>query len=166
MEEYEIEFDNPNSRVDSVRWVLGNQCEGFDLQPIGAGLKANLYLYAYCLDSIEIKAYVYNRCGAEEYSFWFHTSYYGIEEKEEQASFEIFPNPNEGELQLCFKNVDGEIDLKVYDFAGAAIIEKSIRIESSTQNIGVDLKNYANGVYSVVVNYRGRSFARRCVLSR
>ncbi len=164
--EYEIEFDNPNSRVDSVHWVLGNQCEGFDLQPTDGGLKAELYSYAYCLDSIEIKAFVYNRCGTEEYSFWFHTSYFGIEENGEQSVFDIFPNPNGGELQLCFRNVDGKIDLKVYDFTGATIIEKTMKIEASTQNVDVDMKNYPIGVYYFVVNYKGKSFTRKCVISR
>lgn len=163
--EYEIAFDNPSNRVDSVHWTLGNQCEGFDIQPADGGLKAYLYLYAYCLDSIEIKTRVYNRCGTEEHGFWFHTSYFGVGENGVQASFDIFPNPSGGELQLRFRDVDGAIDLKVYDHTGAVIVEKAIKPESTTQNVGIDLKGYPDGVYYIVANHGGRSFARKCVVS-
>lgn len=162
--EYEIELDNPINKVDSVRWVLGNQCDGFDLQPIDGSLKANLYLYAYCLDSIEIKAYVYNRCGTEEYSFWFNTSYFGIEEKEMQSLFDIFPNPNQGEFQLYIKNISDKIDLKVYDYMGGLVLEQKIRSENSTQYVDLDLKKYPNGVYYCVVNYNERSFTKKFII--
>lgn len=165
MYEYEIVFDNPFINIDSVSWTLSYQ-NGFDLQPIDGGLKANLYLYAYCLDSIEIKAYVYNRCGAEEYSFWFHTSYFGIEEDETQSLFDIFPNPNRGEFQLCFNNADDLIELKVFDCKGIKIIEKTIKPEASTQKLHIDMKNYPIGVYYFVVNYRGKTFTNKCVISQ
>ena len=164
--DYEIELANSHTRVDSVHWVLGDQCEGFDLQPIDGSLKANLYSYAYCLDSIEIKAYVYNRCGEEEYSFWFHPSYFNVDENVTQSMFDIYPNPNGGELKLSIGNVDGIINLKVYDFKGAVMIEKVITPEVSTQIVDIDMKNYPDGMYYFVVNYRGKSFVKKCIISQ
>lgn len=163
--EYMIEFDNPFCEVDSICWTLSDH-NGYDLQPNENGLKANLLLYAYSMDSIEIKAYVYNRCGAEEYSFWFHTSYFGIEEGKTQSLFDIFPNPNRGEFQLCFNNADDLIELKVFDCKGINIIEKTIKPEASTQKLHIDMKNYPIGVYYFVVNYRGKTFTNKCVISQ
>ena len=164
--EYSIEFVNPYTRVDSILWTLGNQCDGFDLRPINGGFKANLYLYAYCLDSIEIKAHVYNRCGVVEYSFWFHPSYYGVTENEVQSSFDIFPNPSSGMFKLRFHDMEGWVGLKVFDSMGDIVMEKALGLESSTQFVNVDLKGLPNGIYSFVVNHKGKLFAKKCVINQ
>lgn len=163
--EYEIEFLNPMSHVDSVCWTLSCH-NGFDLQPVEGGLKANLYLYAYSLDSIEVKAYVFNRCGAEEYSFWFHTSYYGLAENEASSLLDVFPNPNNGEFTLCLHDMEGLIGLKVVDFMGVPVLEKEIKCEKTTQCESLNLKGYPNGIYILMVNYQGKSYIKKCLISQ
>ena len=160
---YNIELLNPLSSLDSVCWTLGDH-NGFDLQPVGNGSSANLYLYAYALDSIEITAKVYNRCGVEEHSFWFHTSYYGVAENEKPSLFNIFPNPNNGEFKLRLHNVDGEVDIIIFNYMGVAIMEKEIKSEPTTKYFDIDLKGYPNGVYIVEVNYEGKSYKEKCLL--
>lgn len=162
--QYHIELSNPMSSVDSIHWALGDH-NGFDLQPIGNGLNANLFLFAHSLDSIEIKANVFNRCGVEEYSFWFHTSYYDIAENDGQSLFDIFPNPSSGEFKLCFSNVDELVNIKVFAM-GAEILEKVIKPGASTQNVDINLKGCPNGVYCFVVNYKGKTYVKKCIISR
>lgn len=161
---YEIEFDNPLCRVDSIRWTVGSDY-GFDIQPVGDGKKANLYLYAFSMDSIELKAFAYNRCGVEEYSFWFHTSYYDIEENEAKALFDVFPNPNSGEFKLRFHHAEGRVSVKVCDFMGVVAMERNIRLDSATEYVDIDLKGRPDGVYFVVVNLDGKTYIRKCVIN-
>ena len=163
--EYEIDFLNPLSSADSVRWTLSNH-NGFDIQPLEGGLKAKLYLYGYSMDSIEIKVYVYNRCGVEEYSFWFHTTYYGVEDKETMPLFDIFPNPNNGEFELRFQHVEGLIGLKVYDFKGKEVLKKDIKSDATMKHITIDLNKCPNGLYFIQINYDGRSYINRFLINR
>jgi hypothetical protein len=163
--DYEIEMDNPSVSIDSVRWTLGCH-NGFDLRPIEDGMKAKLYLYAYSLDSIEVKAYVYNRCGVEEYSLWFHTTYYGIEENESRVLFDAYPNPSSGEFKLCLHGMIGTVGVRVVDFMGVAVFEKEIRCESETQYVDLDLGDRPNGIYNLMIDYKGKSYTKKCLISR
>ena len=162
--EYEIEMENPQSGIDSVSWSLGCQ-NGFDLQPIEGGMKAKLYIYAYSADSIEIKARVFNRCSVEEYSFWFHTSYYGLEEEGVHAMFDVFPNPGTGEFEICFHDMKGTVGLRVADLMGVVVMEKDVNCELEKQYVDLDLKGLPPGVYIVNASYQGKTYFKKCIIT-
>ena len=162
--EYEVEMENPLSGIDSIGWSLGCQ-NGFDLLPDEDGLKAKLYLFAYSPDSIEIKAHVYNRCGVEDYSFWFHTSYYGLEEEGTHDGFDVFPNPSRGEFKICFHDMKGTVGLRVADLMGVVVMDKDINCELEKQDEYLDLKGLPPGVYFINVSYQGKTYVKKCIIT-
>jgi hypothetical protein len=72
-------------------------------------------------------------------------------ESDISLNFVIFPNPSNDVVNISLKNNFTNASIQVFDGTGRVIFEKAIN--SNTEVL--DIKEWANGVYSLVVNLDG-----------
>lgn len=70
-----------------------------------------------------------------------------INEINDEYQISIFPNPSTGNFNLKCNDIQGKIDVKVYNSIGKLVLNKP----SSETNTTLDLKNQPNGIYFVEV---------------
>ena len=75
-------------------------------------------------DTVWLNCKVKNICESVgiETSYYLIPSFYGVQEQEYYpASVSIFPNPNNGQMQMRFENMEGKVKVKVYDMIGTLL---------------------------------------------
>lgn len=163
--EYRIEMDNPLSSVDSVHWSM-SYTNGFELIPFDGGLKAHLVLYAYSLDTIEIKAVAYNRCGLGENTTWYRTTYFDVEDNQVMNDFEIYPNPNKGVCNLSFYHAMEAFAIQIFDSYGREVLQRNYYCNSAINAISLDLSKFPDGLYFIILNHEGKRTIRKCLINK
>lgn len=163
--EYRIVLENPLCSVDSVHWSM-SYTNGFELIPFDGGLRAHLVLYAYSLDTIEITAITYNRCGSGENTTWYRTTYFDVEDNQIMDDFDVYPNPNNGLCNLSFNHAIGKFGLQVFDSYGHKVWQRNYYWTSENDSIILDLNNIHDGLYFFVLNHEGRKIVRKCIINK
>jgi len=99
--------------------------------------------------------------GYIQFDFGFNESAYKSQSKLDILG--LYPNPSSG--IVYFKNNTGVLptSLKVYDHIGQLV--RSIKIEELANNIEIDLRNMATGIYTVRVDMLGKDFIGKVVVS-
>lgn len=161
--EYAIRTLEPRAHVDTVLWQI--DCPNWYVEPHGKGETCTLYIFTYLLEPITLHAWVINRCDTVHEEFFIQTSYYDIEENTQDADFVIAPNPTDGDLTLYFGNLQGRIEVQVFNSIGqkmdAFVIEESLNRETH-----YSMAEYKNGLYYFVINNKGGVLTQKVMLSR
>ena len=87
----------------------------------------------------------------------------GISTTEEQSNVSIFPNPGEGIFYIQLENeqiADADMELKVFDVAGKMLFSQV----EKTENISIDLSQYAKGIYYISIKTDSFSWKEKIVL--
>jgi hypothetical protein len=68
-------------------------------------------------------------------------------------SFEIFPNPNDGNFEISFNSATQQtFQLKIFNALGQVILDEPLPEFTGSYSKQVKLSNHAKGVYTVVLN--------------
>ena len=133
------------------------------LEPFGEKSKCcKMYVLNHVEYTVWLDAHIFNFCAHDEgivQRYWFVCSFYGIEEDgpstgsgtgSAAARFEVFPNPNNGQMTLQFEHLTGKVDIKVYDMLGNLVdnIQTYNGMDSNTMQY--DLKGGSGGIYFFV----------------
>ena len=126
--EFMLWDNNPICHWDTVVWSLEDEIP-WVLEPSGnKGSRCKIYVLNPVEDTVWLNAKVYNQCDTEgvERRYWFVCSFYGIEDGASTgsgtaATFEVTPNPNNGEMTLHFSPFAQKADVRVYDMRGVLI---------------------------------------------
>lgn len=87
----------------------------------------------------------------------------GIVDRDLKSSINIFPNPTNGLVQIEFDlNERQFVEIEVFDFTGKKILEHSER-NVFNQSLTVDLKSYAEGVYTIKINVEDAFLVERII---
>ena len=163
---------NPHCYWDTVTW---NFAEPIDwvLEPFGdRGTSCKMYVLDQVNDTIWLEAHAYNRCTSGEgivQRYWFVCSFYGIDENDVSTGpvdFNVVPNPNNGQMQLLFENLDGKAEVKVYDMRGLLIDSFETYDSSGRFGCPYDMKVNANGIYFFVVTTKEGTLSKKVVIQR
>jgi hypothetical protein len=68
-----------------------------------------------------------------------------IENLKSTLNFSIYPNPNSGKFEIQAAEIQGRVDLKVYDLTGKVIVQNQYA-NFSKESIGLELEK---GIYMV-----------------
>ena len=69
---------------------------------------------------------------------------------QQELGLVVYPNPNEGQFSLLFKNYVGDIKYTVFDLEGRMIVDERTQVLNG-QNIEVDLGSVETGMYLLQV---------------
>jgi subtilisin-like proprotein convertase family protein len=83
-------------------------------------------------------------------------------DEEVESIVNVYPSPSNGILNIIVTN-DEFIDLRVYDQAGRLVIDQMMAQESE---ITVDLSNFADGIYNLVLTTKTNAFNERVILKK
>lgn len=162
--------NNPLCSWDTVTWSLEGPVQ-WVLEPFGnKGKHCKVYVLDQANDTIWLKAHVFNRCAPNEgvmQKYWMVCSFYDIEEQDEnRADFNVVPNPNSGQMELCFEHLTGKIDVKVYDMKGNMIDGFQTYNDSDRKTMPYHLDRHAGGVYIFVATGKEGIVTRKVVVTR
>ena len=117
---------------------------------------------------VELSCTIYNS-HCEPYSntkmFYLKSSFFGIDEQDvTKCTFDIVPNPNNGVMKLHFENMEGEVDIKVYDMMGSLIDYIQTCNGSNTNELEYSMEGRAKGVYFFVATGREGTLTKKVVV--
>ena len=87
----------------------------------------------------------------------------GVDEEDEGLSFEIFPNPSNGIINIGIGRIDSPYSLEVFTVDGKRIFVGYYQVDESYMTI--DLSRLAKGIYYVTLTSGGLEFQEKVVLN-
>lgn len=159
-----------NDKISDIStWDL-SQCEwsitkgSWRIVPSDDNLCCTVYAMDWVPDTVWLCFKAVNPCKDTLVKYWLMPSFYGIEENNSNAGFTIVPNPNNGEMELHFENLTGNVGLKVYDMRGLLIDQFDLYLSTKAENFRYDLKGLSTGIYFIVATAREGTIARKVVI--
>ena len=116
---------------------------------------------------------VRNSCmDAGEYiihNFYLKSSYVGIDEFEndgegDKANVSVIPNPNGGQMFLHFEEMQGRVEVKVFDTNGNKIDTFETYVTPDKSSCEYNMKRYSDGLYLFVISDSQRTVTRKVVI--
>ena len=170
---YDFHFWDHNSICvwDSVRWAFEDPEITWLLEldstthPIGK--RCRMYVLNYVEDTVWVRATAYNQCKPQgvERRYWFICSFYGIQDTFAQPEIDILPNPNNGEMNICFGEMEGRVSASVYDMQGQTIDQFSLTATPKSRH-SYNLSSKKSGIYLFVFNYNGNITTKKIIITR
>lgn len=162
-----------DSISDPETWYL-DQCEwriSKESWPIVVSdedkLSCTVYPMDWVPDTIWLEFKAVNRCDSKLYRYALIPSFYSIEEQEvSNATFDIVPNPSNGEMELHFEHMTGKLNIKVYDIRGILVDQLDYQSGQETTIIPYHLTKQASGLYFFVATSREGTVARKAVIMK
>ena len=165
---------NPNCHWDSVSWNFNTPVD-WVLEPFGEKSQCcKVYVLSWVEDTVWLEAHAFNRCAPQEgvtQRYWLVSSFIGIDEYGDStissaASFDVIPNPNNGEMQLHFEYLTGRVNVRVYDMKGALIDQFETFNGNGPNSYLYYMKNKTDGIYFFVATSKEGTIAKKVVIQR
>ena len=171
---YDFIFEdrNPNCRWDSIEWAIDTPEALWILEPDMTtqppGKVCTMIVRNSLPDTIWIHATAYNECNPQgvERRYWFLCSFYALEENSAEVQFDIVPNPNNGQMDLLFKHLEGKADVKVYDMRGTLIDHFQAYNGTGSSTYPYTMKSAANGIYYFVITGKDGVLTKKVIIAR
>lgn len=170
--DFVFEDNNPNCRWDSIVWSLDTPQALWILQPDMTtqppGRICTLVVRNSLPDTIWMHATAYNECNPQgvERRYWFLCSFYGLEENNVMAQFDVVPNPNNGQMDLHFSNLEGNTDIKVYDMRGVLIDHFQTYNGTGSSTHPYAMKHVGSGIYYFVVAGKDGVLTKKVIITQ
>ena len=170
---YDFNFwdTNPNCHWDTVTWTC-EEAPTWVFEPFGdRGQCCKVYVLNHIEDTIWLRAHAFNRCAPSqgiEQKYWLVCSFYGIEEDDptgsETLSFDVVPNPNNGQMTLNFDNITGKVNIKLYDMRGVLIDQFETYNGSGPISHTYNMREKVGGIYYFVATSKAGTVAKKVVI--
>lgn len=162
--EYGIRPLETRTEVDTVLWQI--DCPNWYVEPHGSkGKECTLYIFTYLLEPITLHAWAINRCDTVHEEFFIQTSYYDVGENAENTDFVVAPNPTDGNLTLHFGNLQGRVEVQVFNTIGQKM-DAFVLEEGLNREMPYSMSELKNGLYYFVINNKGRMLTQKVMISR
>ena len=162
--EYGIRPLETRTEVDTVLWQI--DCPNWYVEPHGSkGKECTLFIFTYLLEPITLHAWAINRCDTVHEEFFIQTSYYDVEENTQDADFVIAPNPTDGDLSLHFGDLQGRIEVQIFNSLGQKM-DAFIADVSRCNEMTYSMPDVPNGLYYLVLKSEKKNEIRKLLLQR
>ncbi len=160
--EYEVQLTESRARVDTVLWQI--DCPNWYVVPHGdKGKQCTLYIHSYLTEPITLHAWAVNRCDSIHEEFFIQTSYYDVGENNQDVGFEVVPNPTNGEVSLLFGDLQGRVEVLVYNGMGQEVESFMMEVDGNQPYV-YDMRSHPDGIYLLVAKHMGNTWIRKVVL--
>lgn len=160
-----------NDTVSDISGWLNDQCEwkidkdSWRIVTSNDHLSCTVYAMDWTEDTIWLTFKAVNPCGSDSVKYWLKPSFYGVDENEAfPALVNILPNPNNGEMELRFENMEGRIQVRVFNTNGTLIDNFEIQNQKATNTYNYSMKRLANGVYFFAFTDGKKSITKKVVV--
>lgn len=149
---------------EQCEWSISK--ESWRIVPSDDNLSCTVYAMDWVPDSICLSFKAVNHCSESEIAeYWLHPSFYGIEEQEAYpAVVDIIPNPNNGQMQLRFENMEGHLNIRVHTMSGALVDSFDLETTGVGESYDYSMKRLVNGVYFFTITDGKRSVTKKVVI--
>ena len=162
--EYEVQLTEPHARVDTVLWQI--DCPNWYVVPHGdKGKLCTLYIYSYLLEPVTLHAWAVNRCDSIHEEFFVQTSYYDVDENQQAMGFEVLPNPTHDEVSLHFGDLQGRVEVQVYNGMGQQMQAFCVEADRNHPHT-FDMRPFPDGIYLIVARQAGKTWAKKVLLCK
>lgn len=90
------------------------------------------------------------------------TATVGVDELASNLNFNIYPNPSNGLYNFTYTGEE-LLNVELYDVNGKVIYSEKINGTSSKENGVIDIKDYADGIYMLVLSKDGERITKRLI---
>ena len=164
--------ENPNCHWDTVVWSCDEAPE-WVLEPFGPKAKCcKVYVLNFVDDTIWLKAHAFNRCAPNEgieQSYFLFSSFYGVDDNgasTSSATFDVVPNPNNGQMTLNFEYLTGKVDVRVYDMRGTLIDQFTTFNGNGPSQYTYNMRTKSDGIYFFVATSKEGTVAKKVVIQK
>ena len=95
--------------------------------------------------------------------FWLKPSFYDINEHDAKYAFDIVPNPNNGTMRLRFENMEGKVEVKVYDMMGTLVDSFETYNNKEPKSIQYNLSG-RGGIYFFMATAKEGTIAKKVIV--
>ena len=167
--DYNLWDINPNCQWDTVTWT-SEGAPNWIIEPFGdQGKCCKLYVLNHVEDTVWLTAHAFNRCAPDEgiiQRYWLVCSFYGLDEQNAKADFQVVPNPNKGQMTLNFEHLIGKVNIKVYDMHGALIDQFETYNGVGPSTYQYQMKSKVDGIYFIVATSKEGTIAKKVIIQR
>lgn len=163
---------NSESYWDTVTWNFSEPID-WVLEPFGdRGTCCKMYVLDLVPDTVWLEAHAKNSCAPQEgivQRYWFVCSFYGVEDNglsTNTRTFDVIPNPNNGQMQLQFDNLNGKAEIKVYDMRGVLVDSFETYNSYGYHTQPYDMKTHSDGIYFFIATTKEGTMAKKVVIQR
>ena len=162
---------NPNCHWDSVTWSFAEPINWI-LEPFGTNNQCcKVYVLSRVEDTVWLEAHAFNRCAPEDgilQRYWLICSFIGIDEEtgSEALSFDVIPNPNNGEMKLNFEYLTSKVNVRVYDMKGTLIDQYETANANGPSSYLYNMRNKSDGIYFFVATSKEGTVAKKVVIQK
>ena len=161
--EYAIRLKSYRAHVDTVLWQV--DCPNWRIVPHGKGETCTLRIYTFLLEPVMLHAWAINGCDTIHQAFQIQTSYYDVGETEEKEVFEVVPNPSSGQVTLHFGEVQGRVEIRLFNGLGQLVDAFAEDASACKERIYM-MPNVSNGLYFFVMKADKSTWVRKLCLMR
>ena len=160
------------SAWDKVEWSLkdqyGNDVDWMlETDSTGIGQVLHLTVFTAVEGRLYLSATASNHCGSKTVTHWLECTFYGIEEEaENRFSFDVVPNPNNGQMTLNFERFTGIVNVKVYNMSGELIDSFETYNEMGNNTMTYNMKQRSAGIYYFVATGREGTSTKKVMITQ
>ncbi|MBQ6101690.1 MAG: PKD domain-containing protein [Bacteroidales bacterium] len=116
-------------------------------------------------DTVWLTFTAHNRCAPEGItkSFYLIPSFYGLDENTNHA-ISIVPNPNHGDMSLCFHGMEGIVNVQIYDMKGLLVDRFDLYNDEESRH-NYTLKTPSKGLFLFVFKQDDIQFIRKVLIT-
>ena len=155
--------------LSDFTWI-DNLCEwsiskpSWRIVPSDDNITCTVYPMDWVEDTVWLTVKAVSDCDSTIAEYWLHPSFYDINDSETtRADFNIVPNPNNGVMELRFENMEGKVEVKVYDVMGILVDSFVIYNDVGSKTIPYNL-NGRGGIYFFVATAKEGTIAKKVVV--
>lgn len=149
---------------EQCEWTLSK--ESWLLVPSEDNHSCSVYPMEWVEDTIWLTFKAVNRCSGDEgviVEFYLIPSFYGINENVNQT-FSIIPNPNQGNMDLCFHGMEGIVNVQIYDMKGLLVDRFDLYNDEESRH-NYTLKTPSKGLFLFVFKQDDIQFIRKVLIT-
>ena len=90
-------------------------------------------------------------------------TYVSVDEFNEEYSFELFPNPTDGFINLEHKGYIGRVHVEVFDLLGRSVLKTILDTNIDTK---IEVKQLKSGIYNVFINTENSEMIQKLIINR
>jgi PKD repeat protein len=141
-----VTFTNNSVGGTSVLWNFGNGVTTTDNHPTMTYAAAGTYI---------VTLTVTNNCGSKSYQQTVVTRT-ATKDLENALQLSIYPNPNDGQFTIVFKNVVSALDIEIQNILGQTIWNQ--KVSAGTKQVDIQLPNHSGSVYQKKISVKTATF--------
>ena len=149
----EVSFTNLSENADSYLWDFGDTQTSTEVNPIHNYANSGSY---------HVVLTATNQCSQDAYYSNINVTVLDLETIN-NSDIQVFPNPTSGLVFVKGLN-DNAIEVMVIDATGKLIVRQQAK--DNNTDLTIDLSNYSDGVYQVVINTSSQVLKQTIILKK